>query len=214
MTERGPGDGTVAKALSVDGRGGRLRPPRALLRAAGPLRPTPRPTLYRFVQVLTKQGMLHFRPRSADLCARPAPRPSGPCRVARPRALAPVGRGRMWMHSPKRWARPSTLAQLDGAQVLYGRPSATPPSRSRCIRPPARSAPAYCTGVGKAMIAFLPEEELAASDRSAELSPASRTTPTRPRPRCGPNCRRSATRLRLRPRGTRAGDHLHRASES
>ena len=182
--------------------------PVRLLRAAGPARPTPRPRSTASSQVLTKQGMLHFDPRSADLCARPAPRPSGPCRVADlgagTRGAAACG---CTLRSGGRG--PSTSAQLDGAQVHLRRQAQRPPAGSRCIRPPARSARPICTGVGKAMIAFLPEEELAAviaqqsfhrfTDHTYTTEAALRAeTAGDPRPR-----------LRLRPRGTRAGDHLH-----
>jgi DNA-binding IclR family transcriptional regulator len=61
MSERGSGDGTVAKALAVmDEIAAFGRPVRfaELLDRS----PYPKATLYRFVQVLTKQGMLHFDP--------------------------------------------------------------------------------------------------------------------------------------------------------
>ena len=104
------------------------------------------------------------------------------------------------------------LAQLDGAQVLYvDKRNARQPIEMYSAA--GKVGPAYCTGVGKAMIAFLPEEELAAviaqqsfhrfTDHTYTTEAALRAeTAGDPRPR-----------LRLRPRGTRAGDHLHRASD-
>ena len=59
---RQAGDGTVAKALTVLGRRGRTRSARALFPSFWRKSPYPKATLYRFVQVLTQQGMLSFDP--------------------------------------------------------------------------------------------------------------------------------------------------------
>jgi DNA-binding IclR family transcriptional regulator len=51
------------------------------------------------------------------------------------------------------------LAQLDGAQVLYvDKRNARQPIEMYSAA--GKVGPAYCTGVGKAMIAFLPEDQL------------------------------------------------------
>lgn len=120
--------------------------------------PYPKATLYRFVQILTRQGMLAY---DADLHTY-APG----LRLVRlahsawgATSLAPVARPHLDALSADT-GETVHLAQLDGAQVLYM-------DKRNARRPIAmfseagKVGPAYCTGVGKAMLAHLPEPELA-----------------------------------------------------
>jgi DNA-binding IclR family transcriptional regulator len=157
MTERGQGDGTVAKALAVmDEVAAFGRPVRfaELLDRS----PYPKATLYRFVQVLTKQGMLHFDPDRQTYA--PGLRLVRLAHAAwQTSALAPIARVHVDALSDA-VGETVHLAQLDGAQVLYvDKRNARQPIEMYSAA--GKVGPAYCTGVGKAMIAFLPEDELA-----------------------------------------------------
>ncbi len=146
------GDGTVGKALDVlDQIAAFGRPVRfsELLDAS----PFPKATLYRLVQTLTHQGMLAFDPDRQSYApglrlvrlAHAAWAQSTLAPVARPyldRLSASVGET---VH----------LAQLDHAQVLYvDKRNATRPIEM--FSQAGKIGPAYCTGVGKVMLAFLP----------------------------------------------------------
>lgn len=157
QTHKTSGDGTVAKALAVLDDVARFgRPVRfaELLETS----PYPKATLYRFVQILTRQGMLAY---DADLHTY-APG----LRLVRlahsawgTTSLAPVARPHLDALSADT-GETVHLAQLDGAQVLYM-------DKRNAQRPIAmfseagKVGPAYCTGVGKAMLAHLPETALA-----------------------------------------------------
>jgi DNA-binding IclR family transcriptional regulator len=156
MAEHGRGDGTVAKALAVmDDIAAAGRPMRfaELLDRS----PYPKATLYRFVQVLTKQGMLQFDPERQTY--------SPGLRLVRlahaaweTSSLAPVARPHLDALSDA-VGETVHLAQLDGAQVLYvDKRNARQPVEM--FSAAGKIGPAYCTGVGKAMLAFLPEPEL------------------------------------------------------
>lgn len=156
MAGGGASDGTVAKALEVLD---------LVADAAHPVRftdlleraPFPKATLYRLLQTLVAQRMLSYDPdrqvysmglRLVRL-AHAAWEQSALAPIARPhldRLSADVGET---VH----------LAQLDHAQVLY--------VDKRNARQPipmfseaGKVGPAYCTGVGKAMLAHLPEDRL------------------------------------------------------
>lgn len=145
------GDGTVGKALAVlDRVAGFGRPVRfaELL----PESPFPKATLYRFVQTLTNQGMLAFDPERQTYApgvrlvrlAHSAWQQSSLAPVARPEvdALARV------------LGETVHLAQLDHAQVLYvDKRNAQVPVNM--FSDAGKVGPAYCTGVGKAMLAYL-----------------------------------------------------------
>jgi len=157
MTAGAAADGTVAKALEVlDIVASFARPVRfseVLERS-----PFPKATLYRLLQTLVGQRMLSFDPDRATYgmgmrlvrLAHVAWQQSSLGPIARPhldRLSAEVGET---VH----------LAQLDNGQVLY--------VDKRNARDPVpmfsqagRVGPAYCTGVGKAMLAHLPEPALA-----------------------------------------------------
>jgi IclR family KDG regulon transcriptional repressor len=176
MAERGSGDGTVAKALAVmDEVAAAGRPVRfaELLDRS----PYPKATLYRFVQVLTKQGMLQFDPERQTYApglrlvrlAHAAWQTSALAPVARPHLDALSGAVGETVH----------LAQLDGAQVLYvDKRNARQPIEMYSAA--GKVGPAYCTGVGKAMLAFLPEPDLSqaiAQQSFHRFTPATLVTP-------------------------------------
>ena len=151
------GDGTVGKALDVlDMVAGFGRPVRFSELLPGS--PYPKATLYRLVQVLTHQGMLVQDPDRGTYA--PGVRLVRLAHAAwRQSSLAPVARAHVDALS-RDVGETVHLAQLDNAQVLY--------VDKRNARQPiemwsqaGKVGPAYCTGVGKAMLAFLPEPDLA-----------------------------------------------------
>lgn len=157
MSDKMSGEGTVAKAMAVlDEVAGFGRPVRFGELLAGS--PFPKATLYRFVQVLAKQGMLTYDPDRQTYApglrlvrlAHSAWQTSSLAPIARPyvdRLSAEVGET---VH----------LAQLDHSQVLYvDKRNARDPIQM--YSQAGKIGPAYCTGVGKAMMAFLSEDDLA-----------------------------------------------------
>jgi IclR family transcriptional regulator, KDG regulon repressor len=170
MGAEAAGDGTVGKALDVLDRVAQVgRPVRfSELLADGSY---PKATLYRFLQTLTHQGMLAY---DADRqtytlgvrlvrLAHAAWAQSSIAPLARPyidRLSAEVGET---IH----------LAQLDLGQVLYvDKRNAQRPVEM--FSQAGKVGPAYCTGVGKAMMAFLPDEML---QRALERQSFHRFTP-------------------------------------
>ncbi|WP_430450063.1 IclR family transcriptional regulator [Rhodophyticola sp.] len=151
-----PGDGTVGKALGVlDEVAGFGRPVRfgELLSQS----PYPKATLYRFLQTLTNQGMLAYEPerQTYTLGIRLVRLAHAAWQTS---SLAPIARPHIDLLS-EAVGETVHLAQLDAAQVLYvdKRNAREPlPMYSQA----GKIGPAYCTGVGKAMIAFLPEDGL------------------------------------------------------
>ncbi len=158
MTMGSNGDGTVAKALDVlELVAGHDRPVRfSDLLAQSPY---PKATLYRLMQTLVAQGMLAFDPDHGTY--------STGLRLVRlahaawaQSALAPIARPHLDALARQVDATVH-LAQLDHAQVLY--------VAKRTARDPVpmfsqagKVGPAYCTGVGKAMLAHLPDDALPA----------------------------------------------------
>lgn len=170
MGAEGGGDGTVGKALDVLDRVARFgRPVRfSELLSEGPY---PKATLYRFLQTLTHQGMLTY---DADhqtyglgvrlvRLAHAAWAQSSIAPLARPHLDALSAEVGETIH----------LAQLDLGQVLYV-------DKRNASRPvdmfsqAGKVGPAYCTGVGKAMLAFLAP---AALDRALDRQSFHRFTP-------------------------------------
>ncbi len=156
MPDRTPGEGTVAKALAVLDEVARFgRPVRfGELLAVSPF---PKATLYRFVQVLTKQGMLSYDPERQTYA--PGLRLVRLAHSAWQHAsLAPIARPHIDALSAA-VGETVHLAQMDHGQVLYV-------DKRNALQPiemysqAGKVGPAYCTGVGKAMMAFLPEDEL------------------------------------------------------
>ena len=156
MTAEAHADGTVGKALDV----------LDMVAAAGhPVRFTellaqasyPKATLYRFLQTLTHQGMLAFDPDRGTYAlgvrlvrlAHAAWAQSSLAPLARPHVDRLAAETGETVH----------LAQLDMGQVLYvdKRNAARP---VEMFSSAGKVGPAYCTGVGKAMLAFLPPDAL------------------------------------------------------
>ena len=156
MTRATSADGTVGKALEVlDQVAAFGRPVRfSELLAASPF---PKATLYRFVQTLTNQGMLAFDAERQTY---------GPgLRLVRlahaaweQSSLAPVARPMIDALSAQ-LGETVHLAQLDHGHVLYvdKRNAAEP---IEMFSQAGRIGPAYCTGVGKAMLAHLGTDDL------------------------------------------------------
>lgn len=148
-------DGTVGKALDVlDQVAGFGRPVRfaELLDAS----PFPKATLYRFVQTLTSQGMLSYDPdRQAYALGMRLVRLA---HAAWDQAsLAPIARPHIDALSAE-VGETVHLAQLDHAQVLYvDKRNARDPVKM--YSQAGKVGPAYCTGVGKAMLAFLDKDQ-------------------------------------------------------
>jgi IclR family transcriptional regulator, KDG regulon repressor len=164
MAAEAKGDGTVGKALAVlDAVAARGRPVRfsELMETS----PFPKATLYRFVQVLTSQGMLSYDPERHTYA--PGLRLVRLAHAAwQATSLAPIARPHLDRLSQATGATVH-LAQLDAGQVLYvdKRNAAEPVAM---YSQAGKVGPAYCTGGGKAMLAFLPEADLArALDRQA-----------------------------------------------
>jgi DNA-binding IclR family transcriptional regulator len=159
MGIEGNNDGTVGKALDVlDMVAAIGRPVRftELLSTS----PYPKATLYRFLQVLTHQGMLSYDPDRQTYAlgvrlvrlAHTAWSQSSLAPLARPHLDALSAKLEETIH----------LAQLDQGQVLYvdKRNAARP---VEMFSQAGKVGPAYCTGVGKAMLAYLPEDALEAA---------------------------------------------------
>jgi len=157
-------DGTVGKALDVLER---------VAAAAGPVRFSdllaaggyPKATLYRLLQTLTHQGMVAFDPDRGTY--------SLGVRLVRlahsawsQSSLAPLARP--WLDElAAETGETIHLAQMDLGQVLYvDKRNATKPVEM--FAQAGKVGPAYCTGVGKAMLAYLAPEALeAALDRQS-----------------------------------------------
>ena len=150
------GEGTIGKALDVlDLVAGQERPVRFSELLA--LSPHPKATLYRLVQNLTHLGMLRYDVDRQTYA--PGLRLVSLAHAAwRQSSLAPIARPFIDSLS-QTLGETVHLAQLDGGQVLYvdKRNAREPiPMFSQA----GKVGPAYCTGVGKAMLAFLPEADL------------------------------------------------------
>lgn len=155
MTERR--DGTVGKALDVlDQVADFGRPVRFSEVLDGSS--YPKPTLYRLMQTLTHQGMLHFDQDRQTYSpgarlvrlAHAAWAQSSLAQVASPHIEALSAQTGETVH----------LAQIDAAQVLYlDKRNATDPIPM--YSQAGRVGPVYCTGVGKVMLAYLPPDQIA-----------------------------------------------------
>jgi len=135
------GDGTVGKALDVLEQVAEFGHPvrfGTLLETS----PYPKATLYRFLQTLTSQRLLEYDvDRQTYALGMRLVR-------ARPHLDALSAQIGLTVH----------LAQLDHGQVLYvDKRNADQPVEM--FSQAGKVGPAYCTGVGKAMLAFLPELE-------------------------------------------------------
>ncbi len=145
------GDGTIGKACDVLEHVASFERP---VRFAELLESSsfPKATLYRFLQSLTNQGMLAYEPDRQTY--------SPGLRLVRlahtawtQSSLAPIARPFLDTLSSET-GETVHLAQLDSNQVLYvdKRNAAQP---VEMYSQAGKVGPAYCTGVGKAMMAFL-----------------------------------------------------------
>lgn len=164
------GDGTVGKACDVlDLVAGFERPVRfaELLERSD----FPKATLYRFLQTLTNQHMLSYDPERQTYA--PGLRLVRLAHVAWTQSsLAPVARGHIDALSHA-LGETVHLAQLDSNQVLYvDKRNADQPVEM--YSQAGKVGPAYCTGVGKAMLAYLPDDQL---DRAISQQSFHRFTP-------------------------------------
>ncbi|MEO9649972.1 MAG: IclR family transcriptional regulator [Roseobacter sp.] len=148
-------DGTVGKALDVLDHVARYgRPVRfGVLLAQSTF---PKATLYRLLQTLTNQNMLDYdsETQTYRLGMRLVRLAHGAWMQS---SLAPIARPYLDQLSAQ-VGHTVHLAQLDNAQVLYvdKRNAAQP---IEMFSDAGKVGPAYCTGVGKAMLAFLSPKE-------------------------------------------------------
>lgn len=151
------GDGTVGKALDVlDMVAGAGRPVRFTELLADAV--YPKATLYRLIQTLTHQGMLSYDPdrQTYALGVRLVRLAHAAWATS---SLAPIARPYL-DELAEETGETIHLAQLDNGQVLYvDKRNATKPVEM--FAQAGKVGPAYCTGVGKAMLAYLPDEVLA-----------------------------------------------------
>ncbi|SNR27530.1 IclR family transcriptional regulator [Puniceibacterium sediminis] len=150
------GDGTVGKALEVlDSVASYGRPVRFSELLADT--PYPKATLYRFLQTLTNQRMLTFDPERSTYA--PGIRLVRLAHAAWAQSsLAPIARTHLDRLSAL-VGETVHLAQFDHAQVLYvDKRNARQPVEM--FSQAGKIGPAYCTGVGKVMLAHLPPEDL------------------------------------------------------
>ncbi|MFZ5961404.1 IclR family transcriptional regulator [Thalassococcus sp. BH17M4-6] len=153
---RDAGDGTVAKALEVLDRVAAYgRPVRFsdLLENS----PYPKATLYRFLQTLTRQRMLSYDPDRQTYALGMRLVKLAHTAWAQS-SLAPIAQDHLDRLSGM-IGETVHLAQLDNGQVLYvDKRNARQPIQM--FAQAGKIGPAYCTGVGKVMLAHLPEEAL------------------------------------------------------
>ena len=148
------GDGTIGKALEVlDLVAQSERPMRFSELLA--LSPHPKATLYRLVQTLTNLGMLRYDVDRQTYA--PGLRLVSLAHAAwRQSSLAPIARPHIDALS-ETLGETVRLAQLDAGQVLYvDKRNAHDPIEM--FSQAGKVGPGYCTGVGKAMLAFLSDE--------------------------------------------------------
>ena len=144
-------DGTVGKALCVLD---------AVAKFAQPVRftqllevtPFPKPTLYRYLQTLVSQNMLQFDSHTSTYSL--GPRLLQLAHVAwQSASLAPIARSHI-ERLAQRVGQAVHLAQLDNGQVMFV-DKLVAQGRVQTLAQIGQVAPAYCTGVGKAMLAFI-----------------------------------------------------------
>ncbi|MEM9796834.1 MAG: IclR family transcriptional regulator [Pseudomonadota bacterium] len=155
--QTGSGDGTVGKALDVLDQVAAFGRPVRFSEVLEESR-FPKATLYRLLQALTRQGMLRFDADTGTYS--PGIRLMRMAHAAWAQtSLAPIARPHIDALSAA-VGETVHLAQLDGGHVLYV-------DKRNAARPiemysgAGKIGPVYCTGVGKAMLAFLPEAERA-----------------------------------------------------
>lgn len=153
------GEGTIGKALDVLDLVAQAERPVRFSELLN-LSPHPKATLYRLVQTLTHQGMLRYDVDRQTYA--PGLRLVSLAHAAwRQSSLAPIARPHIDALS-ETLGETVHLAQLDAGQVLYvdKRNAADP---IEMFSQAGKVGPGYCTGVGKAMLAFLGDEALEAA---------------------------------------------------
>lgn len=168
----GTSDGTVGKALEVlDAVAAFERPVKFTELQENS--PYPKATLYRLLQTLTNQNLVAHDPETGTYTlglrlirlAHTAWEHASLATIARPaleRLAAETGES---IH----------LAQLDNGQVIFvDKLKAT--DRFETLAQVGKVAPAYCTGVGKAMLAFLSPKRLEIVLRQQSFFPYTPTT--------------------------------------
>ena len=149
-------DGTVGKALGVLDQVASLGRPARFSEILA-LSEHPKATVYRIVRTLTRQGMLAFDPDRQTYA--PGVRLVRLAHAAWAQSsLAPVARPYLDALSAQ-VGETVHLAQLDNAQVLYI-DKRNPTEPVEMYSQAGKVGPAYCTGVGKAMLAHLDEATL------------------------------------------------------
>lgn len=156
MNKPAASDGTVGKALEIlDSVAAFERPVRfSELLESGRY---PKATLYRFLQTLTNQQMLSYDTRdgSYSLGGRLMKLAHSAWKNA---SLAPIAQPFL-EDLIQQVGEAVHLAQIDNGQVLFvAKLKAT--DRYETLAQVGQVAPAYCTGVGKAMLAFLAPKRL------------------------------------------------------
>ena len=156
MSRSQSADGTVGKALGILEKVAEHERP---VRFTELLRETdiPKATLYRLMQTLTNQGMLQYDEDNRAYAlgtrlvrlAHVAWRQSSLAPLAKPYLDELSGQLRETLH----------LAQLDGGQVLYVDKRNTNKTVDMYSQA-GKVGPAYCTGVGKALLAYLDDDTL------------------------------------------------------
>ncbi|KPP88086.1 MAG: IclR family transcriptional regulator [Rhodobacteraceae bacterium HLUCCA08] len=185
--DNGTGTGTVADGTVADGTVGKALAVLDQVAAYGrPVRfgelldrsPFPKATLYRFVQTLTNQGMLAYDPDRQTYA--PGVRLLRLAHAAWAQSsLAPIARPYL-DRLAEATGETLHLAQMERGQVLYvdKRNAAEP---IEMFSQAGKVGPGYCTGVGKAMMAFLPEDDRRAAIRQQSFfahTPATLASPT------------------------------------
>ncbi|MEP5152758.1 IclR family transcriptional regulator [Planktotalea sp.] len=155
--DRSKSDGTVGKALEILDLVASFRRPvrfsEVLERAD-----FPKATVYRFIQTLTSQGMLSYDPDRQTYA--PGIRLVRLAHAAwQQSSLAPIARP-VIDKLARDVGETVHLAQLDHAQVLYV-DKIVPGQPIEMYSQAGKVGPAYCTGVGKAMMAYLEADHLA-----------------------------------------------------
>lgn len=156
MTAEQNTDGTVGKALEVlDAVAAFARPVKfSELQATSPF---PKATLYRLLQTLTRQNMVSFN--DADSTYSIGLRLVKLAHAAwKTTSLAPIARAHV-AKLAQQVGETVHLAQFESGQVLYVDKRKSN-DQFETLAQVGKVAPAYCTGVGKAMMAFLAPKQL------------------------------------------------------
>ena len=150
------GDGTVSKAMGIlDLVAEHQKPVRFthLLDQAG----MPKATLHRMLRTLTGEGMLAHDPGSQTYSL--GPRLIRLAHAAWSHSTLMAAAGPVLDRLAGELGETLHLAQLDNGQVLYLDKRVSAHSVNM-FSSAGKVGPAYCTGVGKAMMAYLPDQQL------------------------------------------------------